>query len=270
MEAGILKKAGSILFILLDMMLAASCSPTQADPTPGSNLANPASVYCEQHGNKLQIVTAADGGQSGVCIFPGGSTCDEWAYFRGECGLANQSALTPTPFRTDSTKIPTALPIDPADYQGWWTYIQPVYNFSILLPEDWLADEAANNTLLSGHMINLHSKLGVEKENIRMTFRRVGEETLLWPTGVGEGDFVPQGTLDINGQPAQRVLMVCPSGTITSIWYHQKEGVANVTRGNLEFGLIFNASTSHCEAGYNLIGKIQRVGEMIIASIKVH
>jgi hypothetical protein len=56
---------------------------------------NPASVYCEQQGNKLEIHTAADGSQSGVCVFPDGSICDEWAYFRGECGLAAQNSPTP-------------------------------------------------------------------------------------------------------------------------------------------------------------------------------
>jgi len=49
---------------------------------------NPASLYCEQNGNKLEIQTAFDGSQSGICVFPDGSTCDEWAYFRGECGPA--------------------------------------------------------------------------------------------------------------------------------------------------------------------------------------
>ena len=56
---------------------------------------NPASVYCEQNGNTLEIQTASDGSQSGVCVFPDGSTCDEWAYFRGECGLAAQKSSTP-------------------------------------------------------------------------------------------------------------------------------------------------------------------------------
>ena len=55
---------------------------------------NPASVYCEQNGNKLEIHTAADGSQNGVCVFPDGSTCDEWAYFRGECGPAAQESPT--------------------------------------------------------------------------------------------------------------------------------------------------------------------------------
>ena len=57
---------------------------------------NPASVYCEQNGNKLEIRTAADSSQNGVCVFPDGSTCDEWAYYRGECGPAR-----PTPEASD-------------------------------------------------------------------------------------------------------------------------------------------------------------------------
>ena len=59
------------------------------------NMPNPASVYCEQNGNKLEIRTAADGSQYGICVFPDGSTCDEWAYYRGECGLAAQESPTP-------------------------------------------------------------------------------------------------------------------------------------------------------------------------------
>jgi hypothetical protein len=58
-------------------------------------MANPASVHCVQNGNKLEIITAADGSQSGVCVFPDGSTCDEWAYFRGECAPKVQASPTP-------------------------------------------------------------------------------------------------------------------------------------------------------------------------------
>ena len=234
-------------------------------PTPESNMPNPASVYCEQQGNKLEIITAADGSQNGVCVFPDGSECDEWAYFRGECGPAKQSGSP-----SASTEIPTALPIDPADYQGWWTYTHPVYNFSIMLPEDWIIEEVTtSDPLMNEHMLSLHPKYDVEKESIRMTFRRVGEDALLWPTGVGQGEFIPQGTLEVAEQPAQRVLLVCPTGEVTSIWYHQGEGVPNITRGDLEFGFILSASSLHCEVGYSLSGKVQRVGEMIIASLNV-
>ncbi len=70
-------------------------SQPAAQDIPPANMPNPASVYCEQQGNRLEIQTAADGSQSGVCVFPDGSTCDEWAYFRGECGLAVQESPTP-------------------------------------------------------------------------------------------------------------------------------------------------------------------------------
>ena len=59
-----------------------------ATAIPQAGLPNPASLYCTQNGNKSEIRTSADGSQTGVCIFPDGSTCDEWAYFRGECGPA--------------------------------------------------------------------------------------------------------------------------------------------------------------------------------------
>ncbi len=68
-------------FAIILMALTACAAPQTQAGVP-----NPASVYCEQNGNKLEIRTAADGSQSGVCVFPDGSTCDEWAYFRGECG----------------------------------------------------------------------------------------------------------------------------------------------------------------------------------------
>ena len=80
-----------ILFLLISIVLSASCNTKQVELTSQANMPNPASVYCEQQGNKLEIVTAADGSQSGVCIFPDGSTCDEWAYFRGECKPEEQN-----------------------------------------------------------------------------------------------------------------------------------------------------------------------------------
>ena len=71
---------------------------------------NPASVYCEQNGNQLEIRTAADGSQNGVCIFPDGSTCDEWAYFRGECGPEAQKSPTPAPTIEATTEASGGAP----------------------------------------------------------------------------------------------------------------------------------------------------------------
>src|SRR4030065_429153 len=68
-----------------------------AEDIPQAGMPNPASVFCTHNGNKLEIRTAADGSQSGVCVFPDGSTCDEWAYFRGECKPASMETPTAPP-----------------------------------------------------------------------------------------------------------------------------------------------------------------------------
>ena len=61
---------------------------TQPQPEiqPSTGLANPASVYCEKSGYKLEIRTDENGGQYGVCIFRDGNECEEWKFYRGECG----------------------------------------------------------------------------------------------------------------------------------------------------------------------------------------
>lgn len=85
-----------LIFPLFLLICMASCSPAQTSPTPDANMPNPASVYCEEQGYTLEIRTAEDGSQSGFCIFPDGSECDEWAYFRGECQPASEQP-SPSP-----------------------------------------------------------------------------------------------------------------------------------------------------------------------------
>jgi putative hemolysin len=61
-------------------------APLTTAATPGAAMANPSAVYCVSKNYTYQIVTnTTDGSQSGVCVFPGGKSCDGWAYFRGEC-----------------------------------------------------------------------------------------------------------------------------------------------------------------------------------------
>ncbi|MCS7144554.1 MAG: DUF333 domain-containing protein [Archaeoglobaceae archaeon] len=48
-------------------------------------LANPAAVYCVDLGYKYKVENTPKG-QIGVCVFPDQTECDEWAFYRGECG----------------------------------------------------------------------------------------------------------------------------------------------------------------------------------------
>jgi len=68
----------------LEALLLGECQP--GEPRPGGNGGgvNPASVYCTEHGGQLRIEHTASGDQ-GKCYFPDGSSCEEWAYMRGEC-----------------------------------------------------------------------------------------------------------------------------------------------------------------------------------------
>ncbi len=105
---------------------APAAAPTQTPAPANTNagIANPASVNCEQKGNRLEIRTAADGSQVGICIFPDGSECEEWAYQRGECGPGTMVPAQPTetaavPTGTPAAAVVTATPsqkavIDPA------------------------------------------------------------------------------------------------------------------------------------------------------------
>lgn len=64
---------------------------------PKTDMPNPASVYCEENGGTLEIRTDESGGQVGICVFPDGSQCDEWAFYRGECLPGESLANMPNP-----------------------------------------------------------------------------------------------------------------------------------------------------------------------------
>ncbi len=71
-----------LMLFLLGWLSACAPAPT---PSPEAQLANPASVYCLEQGGMLTIEKLPNGGEYGVCTFPDGRACEEWAMFRGEC-----------------------------------------------------------------------------------------------------------------------------------------------------------------------------------------
>lgn len=76
------------LLVSIGMIFLTACNLTPGSDKSDSdnaNMPNPASVFCQENGGTLEIRTAEDGSQSGICVFPDGSECDEWAFYRGEC-----------------------------------------------------------------------------------------------------------------------------------------------------------------------------------------
>lgn len=65
--------------ILSVIIALTGCSAAQQDKQIG--MANPASVYCEQIGGKLEIINNKDG-QVGYCSLPSGEKIEEWTLYR--------------------------------------------------------------------------------------------------------------------------------------------------------------------------------------------
>jgi len=75
-----------------------TAAPTTQVTQGSTAIANPASVYCGQKGGTLQIKKDATGGEYGMCNFTNGTSCEEWALFRGEgckAGVAVPATTTP-------------------------------------------------------------------------------------------------------------------------------------------------------------------------------
>lgn len=58
-------------------------------------MANPASVYCANAGYRTHMRAGPDGSQYGLCVFSDGKECEEWAFFRGECGVEYRKPQEP-------------------------------------------------------------------------------------------------------------------------------------------------------------------------------
>ncbi|MGB9175695.1 MAG: DUF333 domain-containing protein [Methanoregula sp.] len=65
-----------------------------ATTTASAGMANPASVACVNAAGSLEIKTDASGGQYGMCTFSNGTSCEEWALFRGEGCRAGVAGAT--------------------------------------------------------------------------------------------------------------------------------------------------------------------------------
>ncbi|MDD5431044.1 MAG: DUF333 domain-containing protein [Candidatus Pacebacteria bacterium] len=100
------------------------------------NLANPASVNCEEKGGELEIKNI-EGGQIGICGFSDGTRCEEWAYFRGECKAGNKIIVYSPNINQEITSSPIELT---GEARTW--YFEGSFPVKLL--------DSANNVLASG------------------------------------------------------------------------------------------------------------------------
>jgi uncharacterized protein len=119
-----------IALLLIAAALIAGCTEQN-----NANMANPASVYCVEHGGTVEIITEA-AGQVGLCKLADGSTCEEWAYFRGQCPVNYEITETLNESCNDDMDCDTPMeyllmsrcPFTSKCLDGQCTVVCPLYN----------------------------------------------------------------------------------------------------------------------------------------------
>lgn len=155
------------MFPALAILLTACNSKQSIAPTenpaniPEANIPNPASAYCEVQGGKVEI-REGEAGQYGICIFPDGSGCDEWALFHGVC--------------TQGAKDTTLLEGITA------SYVNLNYGFTLIPSEAWTIDDRVDSLVLKhpGYCFFVG-------------FKPIGQALPLCRTGMPAGEFVDGG-----------------------------------------------------------------------------
>lgn len=140
-----------ILIVLL--VFAAGCTTQQAatppvTKPPVAGLANPASVYCGQTGGTLEIRKDTTGGEYGMCNFKNGTSCEEWALFRGEgCKPGMTAAVATT--AAEGKKMVTFTETDNGKTQN----VAQGSHFAVQLQENPTTGYMWNATVSSGLVI---------------------------------------------------------------------------------------------------------------------
>jgi putative hemolysin len=247
-----------IIFIMLMSCAVHATQPTPLDQTQGkpapvsteipqADMPNPASAYCVEQGFKSEIRTAADGSQTGYCIFPDESECDEWAYFRGECG----------------PNVPATEAPDTSVYASWIEYVEANYGFKFRYPPEWTAElDLRNDSMTYQHLLWLRAPekpvAGVE---MIIAFERIGENVGIQRTGIGAGELIERGSVVFLGEPAQRIALVLEGKDMEVMYAH----TGAFERGDMRFAI----SLSY--VGVERLGltpELEQIADLIVASFE--
>ena len=159
-----------------------AAAPAATATQENNQIANPASKNCIDKSGKLDIRTSGDGGQVGICVFPNGKECEEWAFMRGQCSPDEKTA--------DSAFFSNAA-----------------YQFSLNYPQAWTVEKKEISgsqpftvTFKNGHnILSLQVKRDAEKTVIDAAAPQGGEISQLASLSV-LGQDVPFQVVKLEGQ----------------------------------------------------------------------
>ncbi len=155
-----------ILFLLLTILIfVVSCakqietpSDEKTEEAKPMQVANPASVYCIGQGGRLEIRTNADGSQTGYCIAPDGTECEEWSYYRKEC--SKKAEQNGEAAKKEAVLQPPTGPV--SVYKGFWmpTAVYYPYDGQTMTDVESVKESGAN-IVSFGPTVKINSGGGV-------------------------------------------------------------------------------------------------------------
>lgn len=74
------KTFGLVALLVAGVLTLAGCGKSETPVDESAEIANPASVYCEDQWGTIVLEDGA-----WLCMFDDGSYCEEWSYYRDEC-----------------------------------------------------------------------------------------------------------------------------------------------------------------------------------------
>ena len=129
-----MKKTTLWIVALLAVATLAGCNKTPVEnPNENVEIANPASVYCEENDGTLNL-------EEWLCVFADGSYCEEWTYYNNECQPGdsvedeNIDTVLPEWAKTSLTNEELEEVID-THFPKWYTY--SVYNTETEASSQW-------------------------------------------------------------------------------------------------------------------------------------
>jgi len=225
---------------------------------------NPASVFCVEQGFKSEIRTDADGSQSGVCIFPDGSECDEWAYFRSECGPISQVTDMPASVPTSPVYSPALVTPDPSVHEGWMEYVDSNYRFRFRYPPEWTAElDLRSDSTTYQHLLWLRApSKPVSGVEMHIAFERINENYGLQRTGIGAGELIERGSVIFLGEETPRIVLVL-EGKDMEVMYGR---TGAFERGTMRFAISLDYVGTE---RLGLTTELEQIADSIVASFEL-
>lgn len=245
------------------VLSACSSIPTPTEtayPEPASDqptiapagLPNPASVYCEENGGTLDI-REGEGGQYGVCIFPDGSECDEWAYFRKECQPGSPEKVVP-PSASKPPAVETPASHDNEQVLPSPKHIQDVsYGITFNAPNDYILEAGDHSVIIRR-----------EGYSLFIGYQWTDEDPLPFRTGMPAGEFRSAGSIQIGGVDFTKQELVS-EGKIKVVEY----GPGNVGKLRLVMYLDGAIPDGGTYQDVDISPKVELEFEQIIATIQL-